>query len=82
MRCAMPTFHEFPNGMTVMDGTICVAVAKKTQSHGWVLRMHAGSWLDPRARTQGLIPGKYPHLLNLRTRPQVVSLMQALTRIA
>lgn len=72
------TFHEFKHGMTVMDGKQCVAVARPTQSYGWVLRVHNGSWIDPRARTQGLIPGKYPNLMNLRTRPSTRNMMRGL----
>lgn len=74
------SFHEFPTGMTVMEGGRCIAVARPTVSHGWILRHHDGSWTDPKARTQGLIPGKYPYLLNLRTRPQTRALMSALAR--
>lgn len=64
----MMTFHEFKNGMTVMDGNRCVASAKSVASHGWMLSLRAASWVDPRARTQGLIPGKFPHLMLVKSR--------------
>jgi hypothetical protein len=62
------TFHEFKNGMSVMDGNRCVASAKPTRGHGWMLIARASSWVDIRARTQGLMPGKYPNLMLVKDR--------------
>ena len=44
------TFHEFKNGMTVMDGRRCVAKARVVPHKGWLLRMYGGCWMDPAAR--------------------------------
>jgi len=71
-------FHEFKNAMSVMDGRRCIAVARLTPSHGWVMRVHDGCWTDIRARTQGLIPGKYPNLMRVRTRPQARTILSKL----
>jgi hypothetical protein len=71
-------FLEFRDNMVVMDGKTCVAVARKTVSWGYILRVHNGCWVDPRARTQGLVPGRYPHLMNILTKPEARKIMKAL----
>jgi hypothetical protein len=73
----MLTFHEFKNGMSVMDGKRCLAQGKPTP-HGWILTLHGASWIDPRARTQGLIPGKYPNLMLVKTRREAAQVLSGL----
>jgi len=68
-------------GITVMDGRRCVAVARKTVRGPWILRVHNACWTDPRARTQGLMPGKFPYLMHVRTRPEALKHMTALARV-
>jgi len=72
-------FHEFANGMSVMDGSRCIASAKPTP-HGWILTFRGGCWAHPRARTQGLIPGKFPNLMLLPSRRAVRQEFQKLAR--
>jgi hypothetical protein len=72
-------FIEHKHGnMIVMDGKNPVAVARKTVSFGYILRVYNACWTDPRARTQGLVPGKYPHLMNILTKREARSIMKAL----
>lgn len=72
------TFHQSNHGMTVMDGKRVVAVARE-RAHGWLLTLHGASWLDKRARTQGLIPGAYPSLMVVKTRHEAATVMIQLT---
>jgi hypothetical protein len=72
------TFHEHRNGMTVMDGTRCVAVARAIPPRGWLLTLHGGCWVDHRARTQGIVPGKFPGILNVNTRAEAIKLLRSL----
>lgn len=74
------TFHEFKNGMSVMDGRRCVASAKLT-ARGWIMTMRDGCWLNPLARTQGLMPGKYPHLMVLPGRREARRELKLLARV-
>jgi hypothetical protein len=71
------TFHEYKHAMSVMDGNRCVASARLV-GMGWLLSLRAASWVDPRARTEGLFPGKFPHLLTMPTRVKARRAMQAL----
>jgi hypothetical protein len=75
----MLKFHEFRNGMVVMDDRKGIATAKPTR-HGWILTLYAASWVDPRARTQGLIPGKFPHLLLVESRGDARNMLKALAK--
>jgi len=72
------TFHEFPHGMTVMDGNRCVAKARFIPSGGWMLRTYNGCWSDPRARSQGLFPGKFPYLLHVGSKGEARSVLRGL----
>jgi hypothetical protein len=60
------TFHDHKqHGFVVMDGSRVVAKARKIVSGGWQLKTYGGCWVDPRARSQGLFPGKFPHLMHV-----------------
>jgi hypothetical protein len=72
-------FTELRNGMTVMDARRCVAWAHPARG-GWLLKLHGGCWLDPRARTGGIFPGKFPDLLHVKTRREARSIMTRLTQ--
>ncbi|MXW45224.1 MAG: hypothetical protein F4109_05595 [Gammaproteobacteria bacterium] len=80
-------FHEFRNGMTVMDGRRCVAHTKGPMGSGWLLKVHNASWLDPRAgqgaekfRRAGLrIPRDRSYLL-VPSRAEARRILKALAR--
>lgn len=72
------TFHEFNWAMSVMDGKRCVAAARIVGSYGWRLVLHGGCWTDPRARTQGLLPGKYPHLMLVKSKTEARNVLKGL----
>ena len=74
------TFHEFNWAMTVMDGNKCVAVGRIVGDHGWRLTLHGGSWTDPRARNQGLIPGAYPHLMLVKNKAEARKILKELAK--
>lgn len=76
----MMTVHALPNqrGISVFDGKRAIAVARKTGRGPWILRVYNASWTDPRARTQGLFPGKYPYLMHVRTYKEALHHMTAL----
>jgi hypothetical protein len=74
------TFHDYRHGMVVMDGRRCVAVAREIGPNGWMLRMHGGCWVDPRARTQGLFPGNHPELMNVSTRREARLILKGITQ--
>jgi hypothetical protein len=75
------TFNEYAYAMSVMDGTRCVAVAKRVDGHGWKMVLHGGCWTDARARTQGIWPGKYPHLMMVKNRKEARTILQIMARI-
>ena len=74
------TFHEFNWAMSVMDGMRCVATAKMVEGHGWKMVLHGASWTDPRARTQGIWPGMYPHLMMVKNRVEARKILKELAR--
>lgn len=71
------TFHEMSYAMVVMDGNRAVAKARQTP-HGYILRTYNGCWTDPRARSQGLFPGKFPYLLVVKRRDEARRILKGL----
>ena len=69
------TFHDHKHSMVVMDDHRLVAKARKIVSGGWQLKVYGGSWTDPRARTQGLFPGKFPNLMLVKTRREALNIL-------
>jgi len=72
------TFHENPLGMTVFDGPRLVAKATGRPRVGWLLRMYNGSWVDPRARTGGMFPGKFPYLMKVKNKAEARKILKSL----
>jgi len=72
------TFHERKHAMVVMDGYRRVAKARPIVSGGWQLKTYAGCWIDPRARTQGLFPDRFPDLLHVTSRREARKIMEGL----
>ncbi len=70
-------------GMSVMDGKRCVATAHPKTGGRWLLRLRAGSWLDPRARfprgPKAGSPKGFPHLLVVDDRREARTIMMGLT---
>ena len=66
------TFHEYKNGMTVMEGGRSIAVARDRGRHGWVLTHYAGCWVDARK-------SRFPNLLQVKTRDIARNLLRNLT---
>ncbi len=76
------TFHEPTDwGMSVMDGRRCVAFARKIIAGGWLLKIHAGSWIDPAAHRPAFDrPGMpvYTHLMHVKTKARARRELRAL----
>jgi phage terminase Nu1 subunit (DNA packaging protein) len=47
--------HEDPRTITVWDKSKCVATARQT-GRGWLLRLHAASWVNKKTRGVGNDP--------------------------
>jgi hypothetical protein len=47
-----------------------VAKARHLPAGGWLLKIENACWLRPEARTGGLLPGKYPGLMVLKTKQE------------
>ena len=80
------TFHEFPLGMTVMDGRRCVASARMTGSGLWMISLKTAWFIDvmtdpvrlaAKART-GFNPKVGANLKVCKTKPQVRREMRAI----
>jgi hypothetical protein len=78
----MMVLHDYPKrgNMVVMDGNRVVATCRSVVSGGFLLKVYAGSWVDPRARTQGLFPGKFPGLMVVQTRKEAKAILTAVAR--
>lgn len=76
-------FVENKLAMVVMDGPRVVAKASRRQATGstWLLKAYSSSWTDPRARTEGLFPGKFPYLLTVKGKAEARRLLKELARI-
>jgi hypothetical protein len=67
--------YNWAHGMTVMDGRRVVAVAKPKGRSGWLLTLYGASWIDPRARNGGVLPGKNPNMLVVKSRHEAAIIM-------
>jgi len=63
------TFHEYRNGMTVMEGGRSIAVARDRSPNGWLLTHYTGCWV-PRRR--------FTHLLRVKTRDEARKILRQL----
>ncbi len=72
----MLTFHNFKNGMTVMDGLRCIAKAQPVGIGGWLLTLHGASWVDK--RPVGIVPGAFPNIMHVANRHEAAQALRAI----